>query len=130
VRVAVSVRVAVGAHVVCALLLLFPGLADAHAALVKAAPAARAVVDTPHRVDLWFNERLEAAYSSVSVWDAGGTRVDRQDVLVGADDPKRLSVGVAPLRPGSYTVRYRVLSVDGHVIESSFTFTVRTRAGQ
>lgn len=110
-----------------ALLLLAPAIADAHAALVKAAPAARAVVDTPPRVDLWFNERLEAAYSRVSVWDAGGTQVDRKDVRVAADDPKRLSVGVAALRPGSYTVRYRVLSVDGHVIESSFIFTVRGR---
>jgi copper resistance protein C len=110
--------------------LFFPAYADAHAALVKAAPAARAVVDTPSRVDLWFNERLEAAYSSVSVWDAGGARVDRQDVLVATDDPRRLSVGVTPLRPGSYTVRYRVLSVDGHLIESTFTFTVRSRAAR
>ena len=102
----------------------------AHAALVKAAPSARAVVDTPPRVDLWFNERLEPAYSTVSVWDKGGVQVDRKDVVIGADDPKRLSVGVTPLRPGSYTVRYRVLSVDGHVIESSFTFTVRSRGGQ
>lgn len=101
-----------------------------HAALVKSAPAARSSVDAPLRIDLWFNERLESAYSSLSVWDVDGRRVDRQDVLVGPDDPKRLSVGLFTLRPGAYTVRYRVLSVDGHVIESTFVFTVRLRSGQ
>jgi methionine-rich copper-binding protein CopC len=108
--------------------LLSPAAAWGHAALVKSAPAARSVVEAPLRVDLWFNERLEAAYSSLSVWDADGRRVDRQDVLVGPDDSKRLSVGLLTLRPGAYSVRYRVLSVDGHVIESTFVFTVRFRA--
>ena len=28
--------------------------------------------------------------------------------------------------PGTYTVRYRVLSVDGHVVVGAFTFTLRT----
>ena len=77
---------------------------------------------------LWFNERLEPAYSSASVWSAAGTQVDRKDARVEADDPKRLSVTLAPLSPGAYTVRYRVLSVDGHIVEASFAFTVRPRA--
>ena len=109
--------------------LLLPASAAPHASLVRSAPAARAIVArSPLRVDLWFSERLESAYSTVSVWNVDGRRVDRQDVLVDPDDPKRLSVGIFTLRPGPYTVRYRVLSVDGHVIDSSFTFTVRLAA--
>ena len=119
---------AVARLVFAAVVLFAPVVAWPHAALVKSAPASRSVVDTPLRVELWFNERLEAAYSSLSVWDAEGRRVDRQDVLVGPDDPKRLSVSLFTLRPGAYSVRYRVLSVDGHVIESTFVFTVRFRA--
>jgi methionine-rich copper-binding protein CopC len=34
-------------------------------------------------------------------------------------------VGVVDLGPDVYTVRYRVVSVDGHVVEAQFTFTVR-----
>jgi copper resistance protein C len=34
-------------------------------------------------------------------------------------------VSTANLAPGRYTVRYRVLSVDGHIVESSFDFTVK-----
>ena len=43
------------------------------------------------------------------------------------DDAKRLSVTLPPLPPGTYSVRYRVLSVDGHVIDSSFSFTIRDK---
>lgn len=111
--------------------LLLPAIAHAHTSLVRSSPAARAILEMPpSRVELWFAERLEAAYSSMSVWSASGSRLDKQDVVVGPDDPKRLSVGVFTLRPGAYTVRYRVLSVDGHVLESSFVFTVGLRPPQ
>jgi len=103
--------------------------AAAHAVLVRSAPAARATLaEKPDRVQLWFNERLEPAFSSMSVWSAAGTQVDAGDARVAPDDPKRLSVSLLPLPPGAYTVRYRVLSVDGHVVDSSFSFTVRGAA--
>jgi methionine-rich copper-binding protein CopC len=38
-----------------------------------------------------------------------------------------LSVSLPALSPGTYTVRYRVLSVDGHVVEGEFPFAVRGR---
>ena len=103
-----------------------PGLAWGHAALVRSTPAPRAMVArSPERVRLWFNEALEAKFAAVSVWDGQGQQIDQQDGLVGPEDPKALSVGIPTLGPGTYTVRYRVLSVDGHVVEGSFRFTVR-----
>lgn len=100
--------------------------ADAHAVLVRSAPPARATLaEKPDRVQLWFNERLEPAFSSVSVWSSAGTQVDAGDARVGPEDAKRLSVTLPPLPPGAYSVRYRVLSVDGHVVDSSFSFTIR-----
>lgn len=110
-----------------ALLLLTPASGWAHAYLVTSSPARRAIVTRPPtEVQLWFNERLEPAFSSLTVIDRDGRRVDTGDVQTGGpDDPKRLSVRLRPLAPGTYTVRYRVLSVDGHIVESQFTFTVR-----
>ncbi len=109
-----------------ALVFLLPADGWSHAFLVRSAPAARAVVTrAPERVQLWFNERLEPAYSRVSVWDRDGKRVDAGDIEVAAAEPTRLSVGVPPLPAGTYTVKYRVLSVDGHVVEAEFRFTVR-----
>jgi len=105
---------------------LAPGLAWGHAALVRSTPAQRATVArAPERVRLWFNEPLEAKFASISVWDAQGKRIDQRDGLVGPEDPKALSVGLPALGPGTYTVRYRVLSVDGHVVKGAFRFTVR-----
>ena len=100
--------------------------ADAHAVLVRSTPPHRAVLgQMPERVQLWFNERLEPAYSRASVWDGGGKQVDAADAAVDAGEPTRLTVGVPGLKPGTYTVKFRVLSVDGHVVESQFPFTVR-----
>jgi len=113
---------------VCLLILLLvaPALSWSHAYLVKSTPARRAVLfQAPVRVQLWFNERLEAQFSHLSVWDREERQVDLGDVEVGPDDPKKLSVGVPPLAPGTYTVKFRVLSVDGHIVESRFPFTLR-----
>ena len=97
----------------------------AHSKLVRSSPAARGTVaQAPARVQLWFNERIEPAFAELSVWSKAGARVDSGDLEVDPDDPLAISVGVAPLAPGVYTVRYRVLSVDGHVAEADFTFTV------
>jgi methionine-rich copper-binding protein CopC len=115
-----------GATLLPVALALLPTVALAHASLVKSAPARRAVLNhPPARVELWFNERLEPAYSSLSVTDASGARVDRGDVTIDPEDPRRLRVSLPALGPGRYTVRFRVLSVDGHVVESAFPFSVK-----
>jgi copper resistance protein C len=99
---------------------------EAHAFLVRSSPPHRAVLgQAPERVDLWFNEGLEAAYSTVSVWSEVGAQVDARDVAVAPDDARRLSVSLTTRAPGHYTVKYRVLSVDGHVVDSRITFTVK-----
>jgi len=107
-------------------LLLLATPAWPHASLVRSSPARRATLTTaPDRVQLWFNEAIEPKFSSVSVWDAAGQQVDVGDARVEPEDPKRLSVGLKPLARGAYRVRFRVLSVDGHVVESEFPFTLR-----
>lgn len=118
------------AIVVTALLasLALPGTVAAHAVLVKSSPARRAVLAAPPtRVELTFNERLEPAYSTVSVAGTDSARVDDGTVVVGPEDPRRLSVGLAALKPGTYTVKFRVLSVDGHLVEGTIPFEVRPR---
>jgi methionine-rich copper-binding protein CopC len=113
-----------GALLACLLWAVPP--ARAHASLVRSTPAHRAVLgQMPERVQLWFNERLEPAYSTVTVWNEAGAQVDARDVTVGPDDPRLLSVTVEARQSGLYTVKYRVLSVDGHIVDSRFTFTVK-----
>ena len=98
----------------------------AHAYLVKSMPAQRAVLyRAPARVQLWFNERLESGFCSLSVQDAHGKQVETGKSEVTGDDPKRLSATVKPLPAGRYFVKYRVLSVDGHIAEDQFPFTIK-----
>jgi methionine-rich copper-binding protein CopC len=98
----------------------------AHSLLVRSQPERRATVTRPpEEVRLWFGERIEPAYARLSVWDAEGQQVDAGDAAVDPADPTTLAVRTPGLRAGRYTVRYRVLSVDGHIVESSFTFTVK-----
>ncbi len=105
-----------------------PAEAWAHAYLAKATPAQRAVVfSPPSHVQLLFSERLEPKFCTVSVTDAKGNSVDNADLKVDEENPKMLTVGLKPLPAGAYNVQFRVLSVDGHVVNDKFTFTVRER---
>lgn len=114
--------------IVLCLVLFSPAAVSAHAYLVKSIPVRRAVLfKAPARLQLWFNERLEPRFSSLVVTDSNGARVDLGDVQVTAIDPKRLTVGIKALAAGVYTVDFRVLSVDGHVVKDQFHFTVRER---
>lgn len=119
-----------GALAALVITILFPLESTlAHSLLVRSQPERRATVTRPpEQVRLWFSERIEPAYARLSVWDAEGRQVDAGDAAVDPADPTTLAVRTPGLRPGRYTVLYRVLSVDGHIVESSFTFTVKPAA--
>jgi len=99
--------------------------AQAHAFLDHASPAVGSSVATsPPVATLWFTQDLEPAFSSVTVTDQAGQRVDLGNAQVPQGSQSELQVGLKPLPPGTYTVSWRVLSVDTHTTEGSFTFTV------
>jgi methionine-rich copper-binding protein CopC len=103
--------------------------AHAHALLRKSEPAQRAQLSRPPAaIRLWFNEALEPAFSSIGVLDAAGNAVTHGRAQVPERDPKLLELPLPALVPGQYTVRYQVLSVDGHTVKASFTFRVKDAA--
>jgi len=105
---------------------LSPAIAPAHSLLVRSEPGRNATVSrVPERVKLWFGEQIEPAYAKLSVRSEAGKQVDAGDAAVAPDDPALLSVSTLGLGPGRYTVRFRVRSVDSHVVESGFPFTVK-----
>jgi methionine-rich copper-binding protein CopC len=102
-----------------------PAIAAAHAFLDHAAPKVGSEVHgSPAEVALWFTQELEPAFSTVRVVDKDGRQVDRGDKHLDSADRSVLRVSLPPLPPGEYRVRWRVLSVDTHVSEGDFTFTV------
>jgi hypothetical protein len=99
--------------------------AAAHASLERAEPRPGSRLRTsPPEVKLWFTEKLEPAFSTLRVQDAGGQRVDRADGRVDDTDAKLMRVSVTPLTPGTYRVLWRVLSVDSHVTDGNFSFRI------
>ena len=109
------------------LLVLLPfgtGAAQAHALLDHADPRVGNTVKSPRIVSLWFTQNLEGSFSRIEVLDAGGARMNVGNALVDSNDRKLLRVPVRVLPPGTYTVKWHVLSVDTHTSDGVFTFHV------
>ncbi|QOJ23631.1 MAG: copper resistance protein CopC [Gammaproteobacteria bacterium] len=103
-------------------------VAMAHASLVKSDPPRRATLSMPPKqIKLWFNEKIEGSYASVTVRDSNKNSITENTPESVADDPKSVVLSLPQIEPGRYTVHYRVMSVDGHVIESSFDFSVKNK---
>jgi copper resistance protein C len=115
------------AAAVALLVLAAPEAALAHAAMVKSDPAARAVLRRPPaQIRLWFNEPVEPAYSTITVTNQSDKPVSgAQTAAIDPADNQLLVLPVPHLPPGEYTVRARVLSRDGDVVNFRFTFTVK-----
>lgn len=120
-------RVVVGAVMAMAIC-MYTAPAWAHSMLVKAEPPRRAVLaKAPAQVRLWFNEEIEGDYASLVVLDAEKRPVTEIHPQLAPDDRKSIVLPLPELVPGKYSVKFRVLSVDGHVVESSFDFTVKDK---
>jgi methionine-rich copper-binding protein CopC len=108
-----------------ALVLSSSVFAYAHAMLDRANPPVGGTVGSaPRAVSLTFTEKLEPAFSTIRVENASGTRVDQGKPQVERGSGNVLRVGLKPLPPGSYKVIWKVLSVDTHTTEGSFSFQV------
>ena len=98
----------------------------AHATLVKSDPPRRASLSSsPKQIQLWFNEKIEGSYASVTVLDSKKKSITENNPEVVLDDPKSVVLNIPQMEPGRYTVQYRVMSVDGHVIASSYDFSIK-----
>src|SRR3954451_18755011 len=109
------------------LTLLLPGIASAHAILLRSDPAKDAVLNgAPQQVRMWFSEDLNPAFTTAAVVNAKNQPVDQKDAHVAAGDSKEMDISLkANLPPSVYIVIYRTDSAeDGHILRGSFIFTV------
>jgi len=99
--------------------------ADAHAFLLKSDPAVGATVTAPKTLRLQFSEALELAFSGIDVANGSGAAIPARNVRLDNNDRKVLLVDLPPLSPGSYRVKWHVVSVDTHRTEGDFAFSVK-----
>jgi len=104
-------------------------IASAHTTLLSSVPAVDAeLTQAPTTVELEFGENLIALGkgTKISVIAPSG-----KDIAIGVATVMKAHVS-QPLSvdstPGVYSVKYRVVAADGHVLEDTFAFTVT--AGQ
>lgn len=100
-------------------------LAFGHAHLERQTPAPGTTLKQPPPVvKLVFSEPLEPAFSTLEITDGQGARVNRGDSHVAADNPRLLVAPLTRLEPGTYSVSWHVVSVDGHTTEGDYRFHV------
>jgi methionine-rich copper-binding protein CopC len=101
-------------------------LAAAHATLKNSQPIANAVLEkAPPDIQLTFNEKVEAAFSSIVVQDGGGKDIEAGKAQVDAVNPVLLKLDLPVLGTGSYSVRWVAVGPDGHRRSGQFGFTVK-----
>jgi len=100
--------------------------ARAHAFLDHASPpVGSSVPAAPPVVTLWFTQDLEPAFSSVTVTNEAGQRVDLGKAQIPPGSPAEVQIGLKPLAGGTYLVSWHVVSVDTHPTEGTFTFEIK-----
>lgn len=111
-------------------LLLIFNPAQAHGFLIRAVPPDGEVLDrSPARVQYWFSESLEPAFSKIIVRGPGGVIIAEAGAT--PDNDSLLAVRLPPDLPdGTYLVDLRLaFASDGHVIAESRSFSVGTASG-
>ncbi|WP_295995031.1 copper homeostasis periplasmic binding protein CopC [Rugamonas sp.] len=100
--------------------------ASAHATLKSSNPEAGATLAAaPKEISLTFNEKIEEAFSTITLADSQGKEVAAEKAKVDAADPAVLRLVAPVLSPGSYTVTWAVAGHDGHRRKGDFKFTVK-----
>jgi methionine-rich copper-binding protein CopC len=107
------------------LLAVLSASAHAHAFPDHANPAADAsLTSLPDKIQIWFNSPLEPLFSHVSVKDAAGKIISKND-HIDQNDTKLLMAELQAKGKGSYHVYWNVVSVDGHRTQGDYAFTVQ-----
>jgi methionine-rich copper-binding protein CopC len=96
-----------------------------HNHLVKSAPAeGEKLTASPRDIRLWFNERPEVPFTSVTLLRADSSRIVTIRT-VATDDTMAVSAPLpSPLPAGNYLVAWRTASADGHAVRGTYGFSI------
>jgi methionine-rich copper-binding protein CopC len=95
----------------------------AHAVVMKAQPALdQQVAPGPLAIQLEFNSRIDKERSKLELTAPDGAKTEIPIAQDGA--PNTLGGTTAALGAGAYSLRWQVLSVDGHITRGDIPFTV------
>ena len=97
---------------------------QAHTKLERSEPAAgAALAASPKQIQLWFNEKLDAAVSKIELTSPSGN-VELGPTHLAGDKSLTAAISGA-VAGGTYTVAWQTAGDDGHVSKGDFTFTIK-----
>lgn len=97
----------------------------AHFGLSKSLPEAGTTVTSPDEVRLWFTQEPQEGTVQIRVVEAEDAGVHVMDPVQDEEDGRVFSIVLhGTLPPATYTVSWRGMSADGHVVRETFPFTV------
>ena len=112
-----------------AIIIVTPSPARGHAFPIRSEPrVGRTISASPAKVTVWFDGELEAAFSTMAVYNSAMRRVDKGDGRLNSSDATVLEVEIPPLRPGGYRVYWSIVAKDTHRTEGDFSFTVEGKS--
>lgn len=94
----------------------------AHAKPQQQSPLANAQVTEAKEIRLQFSETLEPAFCTLQLFNENGVKITLAKPTI---EDKTLFVALPSLTKGRYTVKWSVVSVDGHRTKSSYHFFVK-----
>ncbi len=96
-----------------------------HLKLDKSDPKADSTLTgSPTAVSLWFSQGVELPVTKVTIANAAKQEVATK-ALAKAEDGAVVATLDAPIAAGTYTVSWRTMAKDGHVIRGDFAFSVK-----
>lgn len=99
--------------------------ASLHFALSKSTPEADATVEAPAQIRLWFTQEPQDGTVSIRLVGAEEAGVHVTEAAQDAEDPTSFFVELHGTLPaGTYTVAWRGMGQDGHVVRDTFDFSV------
>ncbi len=99
-----------------------------HFGLKSSLPEAGSTVEAPSEIRLTFTQEPQEGTTSIRLVEAEDAGVTVADVVQDEEDPMSFSVALeGELPPGSYTVSWRGMGADGHVIRDAFNFDVAAK---
>jgi copper transport protein len=105
--------------------LAFPAAASAHATLRSTTPKFGTELQRgPAQIALHFDQQVKVLPGSIKVLNGVG----KQFAVQARVDGRTVVARVLPLKLGAYTVRWRAISADSHVVSGVWTFGVRVPA--
>ena len=103
--------------------LSFPIFASAHSHMIESNPSENEILHTvPLNISVTFNAPIQASFYSLEVYNRGGKRVDADKSVL--KENKLENKLPDNLENGTYTVKWKIVSNDGHPTEGALSFQI------